>query len=251
MLRFLAAVAIAFVGSACCVNPVDPPPPDPCGPFGCARDAGAPLLRDGEVPPIAPLDLCDTAEFGAPCELACARPGLTCYGERRATTTIETDGGIAMLEAIAFPNGMCSRPCASDSECGACAACVDHALAGRARLRGLVEGSGVCRPRCSDSFECGEGSACDPELGACVEACTSDEQCRFTTVDSDGDGVEDALAYEPDTELVCIAGRCRPTAASIGERCVDSTACEPGFACLQAELGVPGRCGRVGCAPGS
>lgn len=242
-------LALAALAAGCCAPPPPTPPTTPCGGFPCT-DSGRPLPIDAGVPPVPPPDLCFAADFGAPCERSCTTPGMSCFAERRARSTLETDEGPVTLDAVAFPDGLCSVACSGDSDCGSCARCVPYVLAGRARLRGLVGAPGVCRPRCD--FGCATGTVCDPALGACVEACTDDAQCRFLTVDSDGDGVEDALAYEADAELICLEGRCRSPVSAIGERCFDDLSCEPGFACLRDPgSSSAGRCGRSGCSPGT
>ncbi|AKF05818.1 hypothetical protein [Sandaracinus amylolyticus] len=246
-LRFALAAAVVLC-TACCVNPVDPspvpPPTGPCGARPCL-DAGGPVFRDGgETFPGA----CFIPGFAQPCERECAHSQLTCFRERRTTTDVEHEGGTATLEVVAFPNGLCSTACSVDAECGDCGQCVPYALAGRARLQGIVGGTGVCRPRCF-GLECGAGYACDPLVGACLEACTTDEQCRFSTVDTDGDGDDDALAYDAESTLVCASGVCTADAVSIGPACFEGIECPAGFECLRdPERMRTGMCGRVGCS---
>ncbi|UJR81580.1 hypothetical protein [Sandaracinus amylolyticus] len=246
-LRFALAAALSLV-TACCVSPVEPtpvPPSDPCGFRPCFADAGGPFFPDGSGPfPGA----CGLSGFGSPCERECVDAQLTCFRERHATAEVEHEGGTATLDVVAFPNGLCSTSCSVDADCGECARCVPYALAGRARLQGIVGGTGVCRPRCF-SFECGAGYACDPTVGACLEACTADEQCRFTTIDSNGDGQDDALAYDAESTLVCASGVCTADAVSVGPACFEGFDCPAGFECLRDAAHMStGQCGRVGCS---
>jgi hypothetical protein len=259
MLRFtaLAALALAAVVVAqtigCCPSPpVAPPPPSPCGSVRCV-DAGRDFSFDSSVPP-PPVPLCSTVTFGTSCDVTCAE-GLTCMREQSIHATVEAE----TLDAVAFPDGLCTLGCATDSDCNGegveCARCVPHVLAGRAELRGPIEGAGVCRPSCDPfSRPCAPGYACDPFLDACLEACTGDAQCRFSTVDTNEDGIDDALAYDAISPLVCTGGLCVAPGGSIGGACSDDEGCDDGLTCLRsADWEVPhlGRCGRTGCAAGT
>ena len=267
MLRAL-SVGIALTIAGCGPSPVPSPFP-PCGGGPCTRDASTPAL-DSSLPP-PPFDLCAALGFGGGCDDACAG-GLSCFRERRTTATatrtadggVDPDGGVAdagvtdgsiddagigpspALEVVAFPGGLCSAPCASDADCGGCATCVPHALAGRARLRGVVGGSGVCRRSCSPDVpgSCAPGYACDPDTRACLEACTSTEQCRFRTEDVDGDGDDDVLVYDPDPEVACspTTGRCEVPPAALGGPCRATFECDPGYWCSTPDGGGDGVC---------
>ena len=65
-------------------------------------------------------------------------------------------------------------------------------------------------------------------------ACVSDEQCRFTTEDSDGDGADDILVYEPDALTTCSEqGICELPGAPFGGSCDDESPCDWPFICAQ------------------
>jgi hypothetical protein len=247
------ALILLFAAGCCIGPPVTPPPPLPCGGAPCI-DAGPAFVRDAGPPIVPPRTYCDEIDRGGSCTGSCSS-GLTCFAERTTSTSVDLGGGAtAMLDVVAFPSGMCSASCTSDEDCGPCGArCVPFVLAGRARLRGLA-GGGVCREPCSPfSTFCPTGYACDADVEACVEACTSDEQCRFVTVDEDGDGMEETLRYEASTPMRCLAGRCELPAGTIGGRCTFESDCDPGFTCLRDDRwpsSRAGRCALVGCLPG-
>ena len=120
----------------------------------------------------------------------------------------------------------------------------------------------ACRRRCdpaSAQNECGRfGYACDFELGACVEGCQSDEECRLRLLDSNGDGAADALAYDDTSKAVCDpeSFRCvhHGSASSMtGDACERLDDCAQDGFCLdplQPFVGMSfpgGACTKLGC----
>jgi hypothetical protein len=128
---------------------------------------GAPDGGDAEAgaPPVdAPADRPSPGDTGSdasaalfgPCASAAQCPGGT------AAVCIRVSEG--------YPEGMCTRRCTSDSQCGGDGACVPF---GRERR---------CFPRCLGGTDCRAGYNCftyqtGSDARACFPLCTSDAQC--------------------------------------------------------------------------
>ncbi|HEX7476981.1 MAG TPA: hypothetical protein VF331_04190 [Polyangiales bacterium] len=142
---------------------------------------------------------------------------------------------------------------ASQSGCGKNGVCVVDTVGGNT----LVD----CRVQCTPSNQASgcarSGYTCDFGIHACVEGCQSDAECRLVSVDNTGDGVADALSYDPTSKAVCDAktGRCghTGTGGSTGTTCKRQDDCEPDGTCIAplstlAGLHFPGGfCTKFGC----
>jgi hypothetical protein len=209
---------------------------------------------------------------GAACSSAgaCVFP-LSCEEEVAGsfTDTFDLDGtsGPALPLRI-FPGSMCSELCdpsAAIDECGECATCDNGALAGRVRfLAGADETEGFCRRDCTVTAAdprggCREGYQCDPVSQVCLEACTSDDQCRFAVGDVDGDGVGEIVYGGADYPAVCDAasGRCVVSGTPggvAGSTCEEDLDCYDSGFCLTGAAGTAledGFCTRLFCGPGN
>jgi hypothetical protein len=197
-------------------------------------DAGTPPRTDaGFVAPRADV-YCDRAPGRAqPCTRSCD-DGLTCFAEAHASTSIpDGAGGTLTLDVLAFPGGLCTTACGGDADCGACASCIPFVRAGNVDVRGLVPAGGVCRERCDPlRSACRPGYLCDRVHRVCLEACTSDDQCRFSLGEPGPDGSR-ALAYDATSSIGCRSGRCVEIATCTVPGDCDSRVCRDGL-CVDA-----------------
>lgn len=231
------------------------------------RDAG---VRDGgRRGDIGPADAvgCDAVVSGAACTWASACPALDC----NLSSVIEvpsirpdrTRGRSSWVEAL--PGGYCARTCDAtrlNDECAPCGVCRFDALAGNLRVA-LYDGtvSGVCREACTptrDGTGCPRaGYTCDLETFACMEACTTDEQCQIISVHRERrGGIVEYLDRGESFPSFCdrATGRCRTAGtpgARIGDVCEADDDCEDDGACIRFAGDAAGVCSRRGClAPG-
>lgn len=233
---------------------------------------GGPAPVDAARPPDAP-PVCEIARCTMPEEC----PLRVCLPERSESLNGALPiAGLAegSLSVTLTPGGLCaatSEACDVESgalglpdRCGECARCVPTAAGPE------------CRPRCTGD-DCGEGYVCDPLLGACVEACASDVECRISRVDRghagirEGPGV-DRLEHDVDSLASCVEGRCvRPGRDGVraGDPCARDDECGSGQRCIAPHRGwddpsfpycagldcerfAGGYCARLGCdAPGA
>jgi hypothetical protein len=205
---------------------------------------------------------------GAACESAADCGGGFCVPPAERSADIE---GLGELASELFPGGMCSnKPLAAFGStnacdpdptlsgvaqgCGACGVCMPMQVS-----TGFAT---VCREKCTpsatdngcsrDEYTCGFGS------GACVEGCSSDEECRVYVKDNDGDGFSDAVVYDSASAARCdmATRRCKvdgKAGAQAGDPCVRDDDCEEDGLCLTADSGdqeiafTGGACTKTGC----
>ncbi len=118
------------------------------------------------------------------------------------------DGEDTIVERTLFPDGTCTAsfpggtaecdPAEPAEVCGAEGTCVELEL-GR-----------VCLQACADSAECRDGYRCDPDLGGCIGACRSDDECRISREETNGIG-----GLQPAFLCTANPGACTP--ADCGE----------------------------------
>ena len=178
--------------------------------------------------------------------------------------------GLGMLSLDLFPGGMCSaaplvefnRPEACDPSvapsaqgCGSCGICTPVFFSNAVAT--------VCRERCEPSADdngCSRPEyTCDFEIGACVEGCQSDDECRVRARDMDGDGAPDVYEYDATSAAICspMTSRCTVTGtagAKAGDACIHDDDCEADGECLYeggpSYFEVPfrdGYCTKNGC----
>jgi hypothetical protein len=262
----------ASVLCAFCAACGDPPPSSCDG--GC--DAGT--EQDAGVDASRPPDAFVETDAGVPIECtqrACASDeecGLgVCVREHPIDVAAELGpiealpGGVVAGPAALAPSGICAHahpetaPCSVEAArhgepdgCGPCARCV-------ASVGGLPP---ICRTRCEYDEEergCAEGYTCDPLLEVCVEACTSDADCRIAREDRGTIGVYegpsvDPLVYDALSERSCdlATGRCTLYAGgTIGAPCARDSECSGGT-CLSPARGwddphAAALCGALEC----
>lgn len=238
-------------------------------------DAG-PAPSDGGPPDDAARTACEaprTCASDTECSVGvCLEASSTLIGG--PIGVVGLPAGIAAPRVSIAPGGLCV---ARDSctlgaglgrgdGCGACQRCVPT-LAGPA-----------CRPRCGSDEDCAfhVGYVCDASLGACIEGCASDTECRIARVDHgtigafDGPGT-DPLEYDAASTATCEAGRCvRSGGATVsaGAPCSVESACADAQTCITPVRGegdphgafcagldcarfVGGYCASLGCADGT
>ena len=120
-----------------------------------ADDGGTDVTAGPDAAADARADVRDAAPDAAPQLFA------SCAGNAMCTATL----GSRATCLTAFPGGICTKPCTSDTACGASGVCLQQ----------------ICFPRCTPGAgECNQfGSACaagansamDPSFGACVPSC--------------------------------------------------------------------------------
>jgi hypothetical protein len=209
--------------------------------------------------------------LGAACEgdVDC-RQGLFCDEELPSRVVVQ---GLPRreLELPLFPGGSCSplplapydpthvTSCdpnlpAGEQGCGAAGVCVAEAFSSGELLACRV----ACEPSAAHSGCARAGYTCDFGLQACVEGCASDDECRVISLDSDGDGASDGLAYDRASRASChpMTARCThpaPADAVLGGECERSDDCESDGLCITeastfAGFVFPsGACTKLGC----
>jgi len=232
--------------------------PCDCGPGGGGTDGGGTGGGDGGGGTITTC--------GAACESATDCGGGFCIEPIDSSADVD---GLGELSSMLFPGGMCSQtpltsfggpqacnPSATGMAqgCGSCGVCVPMAFS-----NGLGT---VCREKCTPSAT--ESGCSRPEYtcgfasGACVEGCSSDDECRVYARDSDGDGLSDALVYDSTSAARCDADTRRCTVAGkagaqAGDPCVRDDDCEASGLCLTEGSGdqelpfTGGSCTKTGC----
>lgn len=223
-----------------------------------------------------------TCEVGLPCDPARGCPSFSCQASLTGALGSASDPIVGLGAdsipggAPLFERGYCtSAPLntgvepprcdpADPESCPACSRCVT-----------LFESGGIprrtCLRRCTPSTTgngCPTGSTCLPGLDVCLDGCVSDDQCRISRRDSDGDGdIEapagtasmDRLTYDLSAGHRCdpVTERCRhegTVGASAGRPCAWDGDCEADGRCLyeprfEDDDGVPqrGYCTKLGC----
>jgi hypothetical protein len=258
---WIACACTLLIGSACeTSNRFDDAGTGPA-------DGGEPNVDGG------PSDNGSGSRFGAACERTsdCGR-NLFCDQEIDQSYDAENlpSGTPNVLQKV-FPGGMCTPlPAAvydpsgvescdplgppAHQGCGQDGQCVVVGIDGETWVS--------CRPLCEPSATesgCGRRSyTCDFDLGACVEGCQSDDECRLQLIDADGDGTADSLAYDDDSLAECDLDtyRCTlpgPATGATGDACERLDDCEPDGICVQPAqtfAGLPfpgGMCTKTGC----
>jgi hypothetical protein len=228
---------------------------------GGSSDGGSTGGRDGGVGGGGTITSC-----GAACESAADCGGGFCIEALESSADVD---GLGELASELFPGGMCSNapltsfenPMACDPTamgtaqgCGSCGVCVPMAFS-----NGLAT---VCREKCTPSAT--ESGCSRPEYtcgftsGACIEGCSSDDECRVYAKDSDGDGFSDALTYDSASKASCdmATRRCKvegKAGAQAGDPCVRDDDCEANGLCMTEASGdqeIPfkgGACTKTGC----
>jgi hypothetical protein len=212
--------------------------------------------------------------FGEGCEGTddCA-PRLFC--DREVDQSFDADDlppGTAQVPSSAFPGGVCTRlPAAPYDDTGSGGSCDPSLAAGEQGCGAdgvcvavLLDSGTVyaCRPRCDASDTDGPcerfGYTCSFSVGACIEGCQSDEECRLLPVDRDGDGSIDAITYDDASNAVCDAKNFRCTTTedgpgATGAACERADDCEADGYCIQPLRGLSdaafpdGYCTKFGC----
>jgi len=205
-------------------------------------------------------DLCETDEH-------CA-PGLLCDPETQLPTEIDgLPNGLPSVLSLLFPGGSCTpvpigpysmnscdplaplplQGCGGDGKCVLEPGFQDDIVACRRQCEPSADTSG-----CEQKFY-----TCDFSVKACVEGCQSDEECRASIVDVDGDGIGDALSYDNVSAAFCDENtrRCAHPGAGgeTGDPCARLDDCESDGVCL-ADLQTfggfsfpAGSCTKFGC----
>jgi hypothetical protein len=161
------------------IEDTPPPPPPPPPPTDVPRDTGV------------------TRQFGDPCTAAnqCpGRPAAVCLRE-------STDS---------YPNGLCTRTCTTDDDCGDTGACLEF----------NTTYPRLCFPRCADHSDCRAGYRCfvgrsADEAQVCFPFCSTDAHCPASSCNvysrfcSSADWMTRADNGDP-----CRAGTCRGTCSA-------------------------------------
>lgn len=227
------------------------------GPCDCGNGGG----RDGGGGDGGEITTC-----GAACESPADCGGGFCIAP--SSGMVEVEGLSAPLTGELFPGGMCSQapliafddPTACDPRvsgtaqgCGSCGVCT---------LMDSPSGfMTVCREKCTPSATesgCSRSEYTCSFSGACVEGCSSDEECRVYATDNDGDGFSDGLFYDSASSARCDAAtkRCKvdgKPGAQAGDPCARDDDCEADGICLTEASGdqeIPftgGSCTKRGC----
>lgn len=232
------------------------------GDAAVADDGGS---GDGAVSPGALSQLGEACERDSDCP-----QGLFC--DEEITGNVALPGSPeGSLDLPLFPGGSCSplplapydpsggtscdpaRPREAQG-CGVGGVCVSESLNSGTAVACRV----ACQPSAADSGCEREGYTCDFGSHACIEGCRSDAECRVLSVDGDGDGVADGLAYDESSQASCDAstGRCThpaPAAAQPGTPCTTTSDCESDGLCIREANTLAGHsfpsglCTKLGC----
>lgn len=197
----------------------------------------------------------ELGEMGGECEQRSCKQGLLCMPEQTARIPVHQQGTGAELtvDFTMFSGGVCSKPCLLGGEdCGPCATCSRLSFIGR-YLTAISPDpfQGVCALRCepslADNGGCPSGYTCAPD-GVCLNACTSDEQCKLFAEDLNGDG-EMELVLDPDSSARCNlqTGLCDHPENEVGDACRSSADCGAYGECLTGEGEASGVCVRGFC----
>lgn len=226
-------------------------------------DAGGDVDAGFSPNPVARLGAACTSDGECP-------EGLYCDEEIPGKVTLAGVPG-GSLDLPLFPGGSCSPlplapydaqgdtscdPSAPQAAqgCGVDGTCVSESVASATVVACRV----ACQPSASESGCAREGYTCDFRLHACIEGCASDSECRVLSVDGDGDGAVDGLAYDAASKATCEVdtGRCAhpaPAAAQVGTPCATSDDCETDGSCIRESSTLAGHvfpsgfCTKLGC----
>lgn len=173
-------------------------------------------------------------------------------GTTRVPTTLWKDG--YCLQRMASPPDAMGCDPDEPTACGDCGRCV-----------GIVRDSPAtacfrsCTATPDDNDLCRDGYRCDLALQVCLPGCTSDDGCRISRMDTNGDGTidpdsGDQLVYDTDSDATCDreSWRCQhggTDGAVAGDVCEKDSECMADGQCLtSAGSGWPGGyCTRVRC----
>jgi hypothetical protein len=204
------------------------------------------------------------------CGAACTTPadcgGGFCIEPIESSGEVE---GLGELASELFPGGMCAqaplagfgtaqacdpRATGMAQGCGSCGVCIPMEF-----TNGVAT---VCREKCTPSATVSGCSrpeyTCGFSSGACVEGCSSDDECRVYAKDNDGDGFSDGLVYDSASASSCdmATRRCKvagKAGAQAGDPCVRDDDCEADGLCLTEGAGdqelpfTGGACTKTGC----
>lgn len=151
---------------------------------------------------------------------------------------------------VTFSGNFCSQGCGGEAggSCGTCTTCSYRFGPTRAWhevvgiwdvVPGIALGSGLCRPGCvfddTSRGGCTGGTTCDPGTNTCIDACTSDRQCRLELGLSQRRGL---VAHETGSASCNVeTGRCEwtpPSASEFRSPCSVDQDCRSGIgSCLQ------------------
>jgi hypothetical protein len=206
----------------------------------------------------APEDLCGGApgQLGGTCNKQSCGSGLKCMpaSTLRLPVRDRTTGKEQFVDFSSLTGkGLCSKTCTVGADdCGACGKCTAKSFIGRF-LAPMSANSkqGVCALRCSRSVDgnggCPNGYTCAPG-GACLNACTSDQQCRVLADDSNGDGIAE-LTLDSSSEAYCNleTGLCDHPSGAVGDSCKQTTDCKAYSQCMTNQVAGNGICVREYC----
>lgn len=230
---------------------------------GAPRGDGGSAIsgRDGSASNPSGPTACGTA-----CTSDTDCGGGVCVEEQKGSSDIQ---GLGALPFSLFPGGMCSQTPLAEYQssqacdptvegtaqgCGSCGVCTPVVFADAVAT--------VCREKCTPSATASGCSrpeyTCSFGLGACVEGCASDEECRVYTRDTDSDGLGDMSFYDATSMAHCntTTRRCQVTGkagAQAGDPCMRDDDCEADGFCLTADRGdfdpafSGGYCSKTGC----
>lgn len=231
----------------------------------------APYPRDvpTDAPPLDAYDPreCVTLEpgsFGSPCRVdGTCNEGLTC-GLGVVTSVLPLGDDVPVALPLPLSEGFCTTRCdARAARPCACGVCVTSWPLGTRRVSIVdASGRGVCVQPCFPDVrggrpECNGPFGCDAFGGGCVPACTTDDECLYTSTPGGSGARFVELADEPPLPVTCALarGEClrqAPTVAPpIGAPCATDVDCALGHVCWAPEPGAPGSCAALAdCARG-
>ncbi len=193
-------------------------------------------------------------------------PGLECIPEQPGTIGGPDDpimsypqGEDVAIDAPFFVRSFCTQPVANTptgcdpdlcaADCGFCAAFAPQ----------VEICMNACLPDLSSNSICRDGYRCDLLEFVCFPGCTSNDECRVSRLDTNGNGqfdpwdptmmTGDRLAYNTASEAMCNMEtyRCEhpgTPGAEAGAPCAFDDDCEANGVCL---IGPDGYCSKFGC----
>jgi hypothetical protein len=223
------------------------------------HDAGLRDARTAYEIDAAEADTCSGApgQLGGVCNKGKCESGLKCLPASTPTLPVrdrESGRELTVHFSSLTANGLCSKGCTVGSDdCGPCGKCTATSFVGRYLVPMADDPKqGVCTLRCTPSLDnrggCHEGYTCAPGE-VCLNACTSDQQCKVVAEDSNGDNaVELTLDSASETYCNLETGLCDHPGGAVGDSCKLSTDCKAYSQCMTNDTIGDGICVREYCS---